>query len=373
MLETIREFATDELASRGETEHYRDRHADWLIELAKVGGWNLKSNEASIWIDRLVSNRDNLRAAMNWLNLSGQSDRFLNMATYLATFWDYRGELSEGRFWLERAFARINPGAAPTESLARAKTWFGWFQLRQDQLDAAHATLSEALPLWIAVDKKGGKACAHTLLGAIDKIRGNYAEARRNSEFALALFTEVNEIPGGIEALLNLSDLDYQIGNSSAALETALLALERSESEEIQTYIAVSQIAVAQAETACGDARGALEAARTGLMVARDLGFTACAADSLICFAATAASLNKLEPASTLLGAAEAWLKSTGGARFFYHHQFLRTMETVRQGLGPTRSQRGWETGQTLQTTKSLHLSLQSTLTEVNPSVRSRN
>lgn len=273
---------------------------------------------------------------MNWLDQSGQSDRFLNMATYLASFWDYRGELNEGRLWLERAFARIDAGAAPTESLARAKTWFGWFQLRQDQLDAAHTTLRGALPLWNAVEKKDGEAYAHALLGAIDQIRGNYTEARGNFEFAFALFTEVNEIPGSIDALLNLSNLDYQIGDNAAALEKALIALDRSESGEIR-LLAVSQFAVAQVKTACGDPQGALDAARTGLSVARELGFTACAADGLSCIAATAASLSKFEPASMLLGAGEAWLKSTGGARFFFHHQFQRTMETVRQRLGPTR------------------------------------
>ena len=54
---------------------------------------------------RLDADQDNLRAALAWLETSGQTGRFLRLATAVAWHWDTLGHFQEGLDWLQRALA----------------------------------------------------------------------------------------------------------------------------------------------------------------------------------------------------------------------------------------------------------------------------
>ena len=74
MLDTIREFATEKLEESGEDEELRRSHAEHFFAFARGAESHLRSDEIE-WVDRLDSDRDNLRAALDRFAASGESQR----------------------------------------------------------------------------------------------------------------------------------------------------------------------------------------------------------------------------------------------------------------------------------------------------------
>ncbi len=72
MLETIREYALERLASSGEEAATRRAHAAFCLVLAEEGAHQLPGTERRIWMNRFDLEQDNFRAALDWLTRMGQ-------------------------------------------------------------------------------------------------------------------------------------------------------------------------------------------------------------------------------------------------------------------------------------------------------------
>jgi predicted ATPase len=66
MLETIREFGQERLAETGEEAEVRGEHARFFLELAERAEPKLRGREQLIWMERLETEHDNLRTALDW-------------------------------------------------------------------------------------------------------------------------------------------------------------------------------------------------------------------------------------------------------------------------------------------------------------------
>jgi hypothetical protein len=100
----------------------RDRHAEHFLRLAEeaepnlIGIWSHAD-----WLDRLERDHDNFRAAIGWLEASGDGSSALRLTGALWRFWDLRGHLIEGRRRLERGLrADRRPTAARAKALSGA-------------------------------------------------------------------------------------------------------------------------------------------------------------------------------------------------------------------------------------------------------------
>jgi predicted ATPase/DNA-binding CsgD family transcriptional regulator len=116
MLETVREFALEQLEARDEADLIRRWHASLYVALAETAEPQLTGPAQAEWLDRLESEQANLRAALAWTT-HNDAEQALRLAAALRIFWRNRGHLGEGRDWLERALAS---GEGTLESRARA-------------------------------------------------------------------------------------------------------------------------------------------------------------------------------------------------------------------------------------------------------------
>jgi predicted ATPase len=81
MLETIAEYAAERLAETGELPDLRRRHAEYYLGMARSIENLIRSPQAAALLDRLESDHDNLRAALDWLS-QGTPDRALRLAVW---------------------------------------------------------------------------------------------------------------------------------------------------------------------------------------------------------------------------------------------------------------------------------------------------
>jgi predicted ATPase/DNA-binding SARP family transcriptional activator/predicted negative regulator of RcsB-dependent stress response len=109
LLETLRQYAAEKLATEGATRRTAERHRDWCVALAEQGVIHLRGPEQSTWLQRLEAELENVRTA---LQLSGGGLERLRIAAALGGFCYIRGYLREGRKWLREALSE-NPGAPP--------------------------------------------------------------------------------------------------------------------------------------------------------------------------------------------------------------------------------------------------------------------
>ena len=69
MLETLREYALEQLTAQGEFERLRDWHACYFLRIVEAAEIGLRGPQQRMWLARLVADRDNFRAALEWARL----------------------------------------------------------------------------------------------------------------------------------------------------------------------------------------------------------------------------------------------------------------------------------------------------------------
>jgi predicted ATPase/class 3 adenylate cyclase len=191
MLQTIQEFATEQLITSGELAQTKEAHASWFLDLALTAEPLLPGPSAVSWLDRLESEHDNLRGALDWLRSQGDGDRAVTLAAALWRFWWLRGHVAEGREQLEMALAVA--GSVASAARASALDGAGVLAETQGDYDRAEALHQESLHLSRERGDKPGIARALGNLGVVAFDRGDGDQATALLEESLALAREIGD------------------------------------------------------------------------------------------------------------------------------------------------------------------------------------
>ena len=218
LLETVREFAFEQLTQAAELDRIRARHLDFFLALAEETEPHLRAAKQVMWLNRLETEHDNLRAALSW---SLTSERYaasgLRMAGALFIFWRSHNRSQEGLQHLLVALAA--PDA--TEPAARAKALRGAMELAYDQSDyVASRALGEAsIAEYGSLNPIDRRAIAdvNRLLGYIDAEVGAYPAAMKRIEHSLEVMRELNDVVGIADAQRDLGACQLRIGEFEAA------------------------------------------------------------------------------------------------------------------------------------------------------------
>ena len=160
MLETIREYAAERLEASGEADEIRRRHADAFRSLA-AECYARRVEAETECSDRLESDHDDLRAALEWLALH-DPDAELELAAALGWFWLSHSHLPEGRRRLTEALDRSRmEGPVRAAALTALGGIAGW----QGDAERGPAWLSEGVALWRALGDVPELAYALETLG----------------------------------------------------------------------------------------------------------------------------------------------------------------------------------------------------------------
>jgi non-specific serine/threonine protein kinase len=218
MLETIREFGLEQLVASGVEEDgaVRRAHATWCLDLAQRVEPNLHGSTQHQWGQLLETEHGNLRAALGWLEQTGNAETSLRLAGTLSNFWWFAGHLREGRDWLERALAH---GAnAPVAARTLALEGAGFLAQAQGDEARAIALLEESLTLYRSIGNRRGIASALYSLGVEAEDSGAYERANDLLTEALTLVDELGDLRGKAFTLLHLGIVAYGREDDAAAV-----------------------------------------------------------------------------------------------------------------------------------------------------------
>lgn len=248
VLETIREYACDKLNASNEMQGVHVRHADYFLKFAREAEPRLRSAGQDVFLQKLETEYDNLRAALGWSQAQADEIRGLQLANALTWFWLFRNYVSEGREWLRVALASGDPSGAAAERagaffglgvlaleqgdlttarnaldesihisrdlgnnslLAHATAWRGWIDIHQGSFDNAFNKFQVSLDLARTAGDQWAVAYSLSLLQLLSAQRLDFDAARAYGEQGVALFREIGDKWGLTWLLQRLGQFYY--------------------------------------------------------------------------------------------------------------------------------------------------------------------
>jgi predicted ATPase/class 3 adenylate cyclase len=358
MLETIRDYAAEQLDASGEAEELRDRHADHFLALAEAAE-PYADHHPDEWLLRLEPEHDNFRAALDWLETESHLQRALRFAGALRAFWE--NHVAEGRQRLENL---LHGDQSATES--RAMALAGAALLAHHAGDLARATLrgEEAVALYRELGDVRGYAVAGLILGLAITDQGLFSRARQLFDESALLLREVGDEDYALWAANLLGGMYQKLGDRERAREVHDRNLSRARAlgnraVEAQALASLASLAVDE-----GRPREAVSMMKDVLLIDRDLSATLSIAFDLIRFAcALAPSGGDPSDAMRLLACAEALRDEAGDGPLPPWLATLRqeVFGVIRGELDDEAFNEAWKRGQTLTADEAIALALDST------------
>jgi non-specific serine/threonine protein kinase len=348
MLEVIREFGLERLAASGEETAARRRHADWCLALADDANRHMERPDLDEWWPRLAADHDNLRAAFDWLEATGDQADLLRLAASLWRFWYHDSHIGEGRRRLARALA-AGPDA-PVD--LRREVLIGGALLAHFRVEDAAAVsyCTEARALCHGANDVAVLARIRYLEGLIEEDGGRYEAAEVSFGEALSLFTATSDDFWVGMTRTHLGILAYgrhDLERARAILDDSLAwQLARGYGWEVaRTLLFLAQVALAGNETS--NARSLLaDSLRRSVEEGSPRSIVH---DMIATVAAFGVAIGWSEQAARLFGWVAAGRELAGTAsRLPERALYERATAQARSRLGPQAFAAAWGAGRAL-------------------------
>jgi non-specific serine/threonine protein kinase len=223
LLESVHQYGLEKLRESGEEEIMRAQHSRCFRRLAEEAQPHLHGSEQALWVDRLETEHDNLRAALEWTLASGRTEEAAATCVALTEFWWQRGWIQEGRDALARCLARENDlqdDALRAALLGAA----GWGAQLQAHFEEASGYQERSLALCRQLGGREGEANALNNLALTAQAQGRLPEARELFESSLVLVRGLGDAVREAARLSNLGLLAIHTGEYDSARERLIEA-----------------------------------------------------------------------------------------------------------------------------------------------------
>ncbi|HKB19573.1 MAG TPA: adenylate/guanylate cyclase domain-containing protein [Gaiellaceae bacterium] len=257
MLETIREYAAEQLELAGEHARLRGRHLDFFLAFAIEAEPELTGPRQADWFHRVELDQPNIREALAHACEVRDAERAQMLSGTVWRFWLTRGQIDEASRWYERALALggdVSPkaharavfgSAHMTEvrgdtaqtmkdfeevvEALRVSEEFRWLILALNHLGAAYVgegeaeradrPFAEALALARETGDVRGEGITLSNMGWRKILEEDYADAEELQRQAVEILRSIDDAYGVASGLFDLSALALRQGEVDAAAE----------------------------------------------------------------------------------------------------------------------------------------------------------
>lgn len=268
MLQTVADFAVDELAGTGELDEVKAHHARHFFDLARALAPQIWTGQAPVARQRLHDEAGNFRAALTWSlglepNAVPEPDRAhlgLQLCAALGRFWMTEGQsVPEVERWCQQAL-----GLVPMDCPERVTV------------------------LWVlATNKQGGPASDPGRIGLLEE--------------ALAVSRRISDVGGECDALCGLAWERIYSGDPERAEHLAVLAVALAEQAHDPVRLSLCYETLGEAAVLRRELGEAIERFTTARDLARARGDEASAANAETDIVACLTGVGRLDEATRTL------------------------------------------------------------------------
>jgi predicted ATPase/transcriptional regulator with XRE-family HTH domain len=189
MLETLLEYASEQLAASGEEEALQGQHAAYYLTLAEIAEPKLRGPEQREWLNRLERDFDNLRATVEWSLRAERQEPPVQTHTASHSLPAHTIALSRVEFGARLCLALHQFWVVRRNFILEG---IGWLE----RVVASADMLSAGLCAWLRYT-----------LGDLQSRAGPRARARQRIDESLALFRDLGDRRGVALALIRAGEL----------------------------------------------------------------------------------------------------------------------------------------------------------------------
>ena len=257
LLETSRQFALDQLTMHDQVDSTRTRHSAYLTDLFRTSLDDWEKLPDRRWLEIYGSNIENLRSALEWLQVKSRWKDYAELAAFSYRLWLEAGLSIEGRLHCERAlndeknslgkaneadlrlamselcraeamdqlsvdviepaiqFYREN---SETQKLAQALVLKGFVHLAPERLDLARIAIAEVEELIRGLETSKLKAFALAVIGMNQWLSGEKQKGLAKCEAGLAMHRATGNTRSGLKSALYIAETLHWGGDSPKAI-----------------------------------------------------------------------------------------------------------------------------------------------------------
>jgi predicted ATPase/DNA-binding SARP family transcriptional activator len=193
LLQTLAQYGRERLTERGEAVRIRDKMAGHYARLASQSAAAYTGDTQRAWLAAIDAEHDNLRAALDWAIATDDAPTALLIAGGAAWPHWLTGMVTEGRRWLDDAFACR--GEADERTLALALTGRGLLDFLAGAAEHSDDDLATALEIFERHGDRAGMNLAHSFYAEQATVRGDLDEARRRRLVLLDFYGQAPDDP----------------------------------------------------------------------------------------------------------------------------------------------------------------------------------
>jgi predicted ATPase/DNA-binding winged helix-turn-helix (wHTH) protein len=266
LLETVRQFAMEQLHAGGQAAASRNRHRDHFVALAEDGERQLmRVADPGPTVERIADERENLLQALAWCRQSGDSKSELRLVTALRYFWASHGLLPMGFDLSMAALTRAKDHTPSRErclalaAAAHAAQLMGRYDEAQPLIEQQAADV-RALgdDEWLGAVLILQQGIQALVRGDLQTATRSFTAARdaarrcgdlRIEGIALGNLVQVARAAGrheeawqgSLDLLASRRSQTNRYGVGVAALNCAFMAIERGQAEAARLYLVEAQ------------------------------------------------------------------------------------------------------------------------------------
>jgi predicted ATPase/DNA-binding CsgD family transcriptional regulator len=297
MLDTIREYALEQLAVTGDDRSAQLTHAVYVQQLAsRLAATAPGSMEESLAVLEMEGAMASMRSALSFLRDSGLDDEHLSLLVSLARFWRIASRQPEGAQWLAEALATRDGALDAQTGLAFES--LGLLYRDMGDYRSGWIAFERSLAAYEAAGDARGRSRAHNSLGALAIDRGDPKPGRFHNEAALAIQRERGDQWGIARSLHNLGWIAIEDGSPDEARRLFSQSVDLwSEAQDLDS-MARALNSLGGLASMQEDFRAAITRYEEALEVLRGIGARSLVAESLVDLAAAHIGLREIPAAA---------------------------------------------------------------------------